>query len=121
MKITKKRVVSILLSMTMVMALFAVMPVAALAAGPDVAGTCELYDEFNVKIGITYSFNGALAEAAVNDNYTIKLLNNIETTTTIEVYNDISLTIDLNNFTLDIACTGTDSALDIMNSVKLTI
>ena len=61
----------------MILTLVPMFPILANSAGSNIAGTCELYNASNVKVGTTYSFNDALTEALANNNYTIKLLTDI--------------------------------------------
>ena len=108
MKRTKKRALSILLSMVMVIALFAVMPMSALAGPYHEAGTA-----------------GELATALdnVDDGGIIRLTASFDYPNSIILNSTVnkSFIIDLNGHILDVTHSGGGSAIDITGSYKLTI
>ena len=70
-------------------------------AGPNDAGTCEVFNAANVSVGI-FSFNAALTLALNNNNYTIKLLTDITTNTPITVSVTVTVTVTGKTVTFDL-------------------
>jgi len=106
----RKKVLSLILTLAMVFSLFTVLPMTARAADSEESDTCEVFDDSNVSQG-TMSFKDAWSLTMSNDNYTVKLLSDIEFGYGLYAhYNNIIL--DLNGKTLTIDTTW-DSALDV--------
>ncbi|MCL2756664.1 MAG: hypothetical protein FWD43_01105 [Coriobacteriia bacterium] len=118
MRTRVKRIVSVLLALTLAMMMLVAMPTKAFAASPpDVTAgdVCAIVNDGGDDVGYA---SLALAGAAVTDGCVVYLLANIDEDTLPIDLADFQLTINLNGFDLKVECITVDeeSSLTITNS-----
>ncbi|MCL2486208.1 MAG: hypothetical protein FWE86_01240, partial [Oscillospiraceae bacterium] len=117
MQKNNKRGLSILLALLTVLAVFAAMPVTALAVSGDDPNTCEILNSSGGSQG-TYSFAGAYN--VWSNGRTLKLLDNIETGQQLNLANtNHSIVLDLNGKTLTVTRAAVPLRID--NGSTLTV